>query len=153
MQFHPSQQKCSLLQDIPKHASIILQVHNILRQIICVNKVVWSAFHVAYVSSSMEASKRKDNNTVVVLVSLCLWLKHKVLKNDKVVLYLVQVRTERVEWDFVQVTTTRFCFLVSRLAVPFLPHGRNHAGVILPFVEHDWLNWSNDNTPHKKTTG
>jgi len=45
----------------------------------------------------MEASKRKDNNTVVVLVSLCLWLKHKVLKNDKVVLYLVQVRTERVE--------------------------------------------------------
>ena len=34
MQFNPSQQKCSLLQAIPKHASIILNVHNMLRQII-----------------------------------------------------------------------------------------------------------------------
>jgi len=30
---------------------------------------------------------------------------------------------------------------------------KNCAGVILPFVEHDWLNWSNDNTTHKETTG
>jgi len=31
MQLHPRQRKCSLLQAVPKHASIIFQVHNMLR--------------------------------------------------------------------------------------------------------------------------
>jgi len=47
---------------------------------LCEYKAVSSVFHVAYVASFVEASKRKDNSTVAFLVSLCLWLKHKELK-------------------------------------------------------------------------
>jgi len=73
MQFDPSHQKCSLPQVIPKRASIILQVHNMLRQIFdCVIKVLSSVIDVVFVASSVEARKCKDNTNVVVLVSLCL---------------------------------------------------------------------------------
>jgi len=47
---------------------------------LCEYEAVSNVFDVAYVASTVEASKWKDNSTVAFLVSLCLWLKHKELK-------------------------------------------------------------------------
>jgi len=68
-----------------------------------VNKVIGSVFGVAYVALLWRLTIEKIK--IVILVSLCFCQKNKEL-NERVKKDSVQVRTERVERDLVQVPTT-----------------------------------------------